>query len=97
MPVTVRGVDLYPPPKLWTAPNCIFEVDYVLDRDWSFPHKFDLVHLRHLAGGLGHHDWEVLYHHIYDNLQPGGWIEQVDVGSELPFIFLYIQQCMRVR
>lgn len=28
--VTVQGTDLYPPPKTWVPPNCIFTVDDVL-------------------------------------------------------------------
>lgn len=31
---TVHGVDLFPPPHTWTAPNCVFE-GMVLVRTWQ--------------------------------------------------------------
>ncbi|KAJ5291500.1 hypothetical protein N7478_000751 [Penicillium angulare] len=35
----VRGVDLFPPPGSWIPPNCIFEVDDVLQKwTWRFLH-----------------------------------------------------------
>ena len=66
----------------WTAPNCIFEVDNITEH-WTFSNKFDLVHLRYLVGSFSHSEWEALYRRAYDALQPGGWIEQVEVGKLL--------------
>lgn len=63
--VTVHGVDLYPPPQPWTAPNCIFEVDDI-SKPWTWDHKFDLVHMRHMLGALSNRDWDELYKHIYE-------------------------------
>lgn len=31
--LTIHGVDLHPPPRSWTAPNCVFEVDDIT-LDW---------------------------------------------------------------
>lgn len=68
-----------------------------ITQPWTWSTKFDFVHLRHLAGGLSHREWEELYRRIYDNLQPGGWIEQVDLGAQLTFLLVYILCCMKVR
>lgn len=80
--ITVYGVDLYPPPQDWVAPNSIFEVDDIT-KPWLWPHKFDFVHLRMLLSALPRHEWKILYRRIYDNLEPGGWIEHVDVDAHV--------------
>ncbi|KFY28414.1 hypothetical protein V493_02946 [Pseudogymnoascus sp. VKM F-4281 (FW-2241)] len=76
--VTIHGVDLYPPPVTWVPPNCIFEVDDIT-QEWTWHNKFDLIHLRLLLGAFKKDEWETLYRRCYDNLQPGGWIEQVEL------------------
>ncbi|OBT98479.1 hypothetical protein VE01_03534 [Pseudogymnoascus verrucosus] len=76
--ITVHGVDLYPPPVTWVPPNCIFEVDDIT-QDWTWNNKFDLIHLRLLLGAFKQDEWAKLYRQCYDNLQPGGWIEQVEL------------------
>lgn len=78
--ITVHGVDLYPPPAKWVPPNCIFEVDDIL-KSWTWSNKFDLVHLRLMNGSFRTAEWDKLYKRVYDNLEPGGWIEQVEVSS----------------
>lgn len=75
--VTVYGVDLHPPPQTWVAPNCILEVDDVTQR-WTWAHKFDLVHLRFMMGSFTQDQWKKVYREAYKNLEPGGWIEQVE-------------------
>lgn len=82
MPVTVHGVDLYPPPAKWVPPNCIFECDDVT-KPFTWEHKFDLVHIRQMNGQLPTAEWDKLYKRVYDNLAPGGWIEQVEPSSTL--------------
>ncbi|KKA18599.1 hypothetical protein T310_7458 [Rasamsonia emersonii CBS 393.64] len=75
---TVRGVDLYPPPVSWVPPNCILEVDDVLE-DWTYRQPFDLIHMRLLLGAFTPEEWDRVYKQCYDNLKPGGWIEQVEL------------------
>ncbi|KFY84758.1 hypothetical protein V500_09021 [Pseudogymnoascus sp. VKM F-4518 (FW-2643)] len=76
--ITIHGVDLYPPPVTWVPPNCIFEVDDIT-QEWTWHNKFDLIHLRLLLGAFKPEEWATLYRRCYDNLQPGGWIEQVEL------------------
>ncbi|KFY05779.1 hypothetical protein V491_09025, partial [Pseudogymnoascus sp. VKM F-3775] len=76
--LTVHGVDLYPPPVTWVPPNCVFEVDDIT-QEWTWRNKFDLIHLRLLLGAFKQEEWAQLYRRCYDNLQPGGWIEQVEL------------------
>ncbi|OBT62535.1 hypothetical protein VE03_07387 [Pseudogymnoascus sp. 23342-1-I1] len=76
--ITIHGVDLYPPPQNWVPPNCIFEVDDIT-QDWTWNNKFDLIHMRLLLGAFKREEWAQLYRRCYDNLQPGGWIEQVEL------------------
>lgn len=75
----VRGVDLFPPPITWIPPNCILEVDDVL-KQWTWHDKFDLIHLRHGIGAFTPEEWDVLYKQCYDNLEPGGWFEQIEMN-----------------
>lgn len=53
------------PPREFTAPNCIFEVDDI-GREWTWNHKFDLVHMRHLLGAFSHAGFDALYKRIYE-------------------------------
>ncbi|KAJ5330500.1 hypothetical protein N7476_000283 [Penicillium atrosanguineum] len=75
----VRGVDLFPPPVDWTPPNCILEVDDVL-QPWTWSQKFDLIHLRHGIGAFTPDEWDSLYQQCYDNLEYGGWFEQIEMN-----------------
>ncbi|OJJ45087.1 hypothetical protein ASPZODRAFT_675583 [Penicilliopsis zonata CBS 506.65] len=75
---TVRGVDLYPPPDTWVAPNCILEVDDVL-QPWTWREPFDLIHMRLMLGAFTPAEWDRVYQQCYDNLRPGGWIEQIEL------------------
>lgn len=74
----VRGVDLFPPPDSWIPPNCIFEVDDVLQQ-WTWREKFDLIHLRHGIGAFSSDEWAFLYKQCYNHLEPGGWFEQIEM------------------
>ncbi|KAJ5547566.1 hypothetical protein N7513_004800 [Penicillium frequentans] len=74
----VRGVDLFPPPVSWMPPNCVFEVDDVL-QDWTWRDPFDLIHMRLMYGALPPDGWLKLYKQAYDALEPGGWIEQMEL------------------
>ncbi|KAJ5102429.1 hypothetical protein NUU61_004651 [Penicillium alfredii] len=79
---TVRGVDLFPPPVTWMPPNCVIEVDDVL-QEWTWREPFDLIHMRNMIGAFDFKEWDRLYRECYDKLRPGGWIEQLEVG---PFV-----------
>ncbi|KAI9926293.1 hypothetical protein MW887_004057 [Aspergillus wentii] len=59
-------------------PNCIFEVDDVL-REWTWKEPFDLIHMRLMYGGFSQEGWDQLYKQAYDALEPGGWIEQMEL------------------
>jgi hypothetical protein len=61
---TVRGVDLFPPDVNWMPPNCILEVDDVL-QDWTWHEPFDLVHLRILEGAFTPEEQKKVYAQIY--------------------------------
>ncbi|KAJ6015156.1 hypothetical protein N7540_009747 [Penicillium herquei] len=79
---TVRGVDLFPPPAAWVPPNCILEADDVL-QEWTWTEPFDFIHLRIMLGSFGVDEWKVVYKKCYDNLEPGGWIEQLELDAHL--------------
>ncbi|KAK5055388.1 hypothetical protein LTR84_013138 [Exophiala bonariae] len=74
----VYGVDLSPPPVTWMPPNCHLQVDDVLE-DWTFRENFDLIHMRLMLGAFTDNEWRDVYRKAYDNLKPGGWIEQVEL------------------
>lgn len=74
---TIRGVDLYPAPENWVPPNCKLEVDDVL-KPWDYKDKIDLIHIRYLMGAFSDEEWRLLYGQVYENLAPGGWIEQIE-------------------
>ncbi|KAJ5827961.1 uncharacterized protein N7525_006214 [Penicillium rubens] len=75
---TVRGVDIFPPPVTWMPPNCLFEVDDVL-REWTWRDPFDYIHIRMMYGAFDSEGWSQVYKQAYDALEPGGWIEQVEM------------------
>lgn len=62
---TVRGVDLYPPPVSWVPPNCILEVDDILE-DWTYRQPFDLIHMRLLLGAFTPEEWDRVYRQCYE-------------------------------
>ncbi|KXG51842.1 uncharacterized protein PGRI_092350 [Penicillium griseofulvum] len=65
---TVRGVDLFPPPGDWLPPNCIMEVDDVLQH-WTWRQPFDLIHMRQLIGAFTPEEWDALFSQCY-NMSP---------------------------
>lgn len=73
--LTRHYLDLSPIQPSWTPPNVRFEVDD-FEQEWTFKHKFDLIHTRTLMGAV--RDWPALFKKIYDNLVPGGYIEVHD-------------------
>lgn len=76
--ITVHGVDLFPPPSGWVAANCRFEIDDVT-KPWQCDHKSALVYLRCMIGAMSRKEWKKVYREAYNSLDPGSWIEHVDV------------------
>ena len=62
---TVRGVDLFPPPVNWLPPNCILEVDDVL-QEWTWREPFDLIHLRNLDCAFTTEETNKVYKQCYE-------------------------------
>ncbi|CAG8386125.1 unnamed protein product [Penicillium salamii] len=73
----VRGVDLFPPPVTWMPPNCILEVDNIAE-PWTWNEAQDLIHIRIMIGSFDPSEWERVYDQCYNNLRPGGWMEQLE-------------------
>ncbi|KAJ6183622.1 hypothetical protein N7519_004923 [Penicillium mononematosum] len=67
-----------PPPVTWMPPNCLFEVDDVL-REWTWREPFDYIHMRMMYGAFDSEGWSQVYKQAYNALEPGGWIEQVEM------------------
>ncbi|KGO75622.1 hypothetical protein PITC_050520 [Penicillium italicum] len=76
---SVRGVDLFPPPVTWMPPNCILEVDNIA-QDWTWNEPQDLIHMRIMIGSFDDAEWTRVYQQCYDNIRPGGWIEQLEAS-----------------
>lgn len=76
----VAGTDLslIQPPN--TPPNCEFITDDIED-PWIIQIPFDFVHLR--VAFTYFDDPRGVLQKIYDNLQPGGWVEYQDTAMEL--------------
>lgn len=64
-------MDLFPPPVTWMPPNCVFEVDDLI-QDWTWHEPFDLVFIRHLIGSFDKKGWDTLYKHCYELVPPTG-------------------------
>lgn len=61
---SVRGVDLFPPPVTWMPPNCILEVDNILE-PWTWNEEQDLIHIRIMIGSFDPSEWETVYTQCY--------------------------------
>jgi len=72
----ITGVDLSPIQPPYVPPNVDFHVDDVED-PWTYSAKFNFIYARFLTACIG--DWPRLFKQCYDNLEPGGWFEVVDV------------------
>ena len=77
---TVIGTDLSPIQPAWVPPNCRFYVDDA-EAQWTFPPEehFDFIHGRGLAGSIAH--WPNFYAQVYQNLNPGGWVEMQEYAG----------------
>jgi trans-aconitate methyltransferase len=66
------GTDLSPIQPNFVPPNCRFEVDDFED-EWVYSQKFDYIHGRDIFFSLANPPR--LLAEIYENLEPGGWVE----------------------
>lgn len=82
---TVVGVDLSPCPiePEGLPPNCRFEVDDINFGLTHFRDKFDVIHLRFVAGGLK--DFPQRMKDIHSCLKPGGIVLWIEVEYDLYF------------
>ena len=71
----IIGTDLSPTQPSWVPPNVKFEIDDA-EETWTFPDKFDFVHLRYLAAAIV--DWPQLVGQAFRHTKPGGWAEFQD-------------------
>jgi SAM-dependent methyltransferase len=77
----VIGTDLSPIQPNSVPPNCKFYVDD-FESEWTFgpDEKFDYIHGRALGGCIA--NYALLYQRIYDNLNPGGWVEMQEFEAD---------------
>jgi SAM-dependent methyltransferase len=77
----VIGTDLSPIQPTNVPPNVKFYVDDI-EGEWTYgpDEKFDFVHGRALGGSIM--DFARLYRRIYDNMEPGGWVEMQEYETE---------------
>ncbi|KAK8198607.1 hypothetical protein M8818_006474 [Zalaria obscura] len=74
----VLATDLSPIQATFMPPNLQFEIDDCCST-WVYPENhFDFIHLRGLFGSIA--DWPTLYEQCYKHLEPGGYIEQLEVS-----------------
>lgn len=52
-----------------------------LEDEWIWSYKFDYIHARHMVGSVS--DFPRLFQTIYENLNPGGWVEFQDYYVKL--------------
>ncbi|KAF3807765.1 N-methyltransferase tcpN [Colletotrichum gloeosporioides] len=71
----VIGIDLSAIQPEWVGPNVKFIVDDV-ESPWIGDKKYDYIFCRCMAACVT--DWPKLVRTIYDNLNPGGWVEFQD-------------------
>ncbi|RSL94409.1 hypothetical protein CDV31_014323 [Fusarium ambrosium] len=72
----ITGVDLSPIQPSFVPPNVNFYVDDLED-DWTFSSKFDFIFSRFMTGSI--RNWSRYLKQCYDNLEPGGTLELMDI------------------
>ncbi|KZL74106.1 methyltransferase domain-containing protein [Colletotrichum tofieldiae] len=71
----ILGNDLSAIQPSWVPPNIKFEIDDV-ESPWVHENKYDFIFCRYMASSIT--NWPKLVKNIYDNLNPGGWVEFQD-------------------
>ncbi|KAF4334953.1 mrna 3 end-processing yth1 [Fusarium beomiforme] len=76
--VQVIGVDLSPIQPSFVPPNVRFIIDDI-EEEWQYSTRFDYIHSRMMNSSIA--DWASYAAKIYDNLEPGGYVElqEIDV------------------
>lgn len=72
---TITAIDLTPPSV--THPSNVKFMRLNVENDWAFERPFNFIHGRMLTSGI--HDWPRLLRQCFENLQPGGWLELLDI------------------
>ncbi|KAF4987436.1 hypothetical protein FDECE_15426 [Fusarium decemcellulare] len=77
----VIGIDLSPTQPEFVPPNVQFIVDDI-DEEWNYSKPFDYIHSRMM--NMSVKDWKEYLRQIYDNLEPGGYVElqEVDISMK---------------
>ncbi|KAK3169263.1 hypothetical protein OEA41_008646 [Lepraria neglecta] len=73
----VVAADLTPPSI--KVPSNLTIVESNAEEDWPFQQRFTFIHARMLTSAI--HDWPALLQRCWDFLQPGGWLELLEVVS----------------
>ncbi|KAH6874386.1 S-adenosyl-L-methionine-dependent methyltransferase [Thelonectria olida] len=76
----VTGIDLSPVQPGFVPPNVQFIVDDI-DEEWNYTRPFDYIHSRMMTMSVK--DWKDYLKKIFDNLEPGGYVELQEVDSSL--------------
>ncbi|UZP39241.1 hypothetical protein NXS19_007057 [Fusarium pseudograminearum] len=72
----VIGVDLSPIQPSFVPPNLRFIIDD-MEEEWQYSNLFDYVHSRMMNSSVD--NWENYATKIYDNLEPGGYVELQEI------------------
>ncbi|KAL2126802.1 hypothetical protein VTI74DRAFT_214 [Chaetomium olivicolor] len=76
----VVGIDISAIQPNMVSPNVEFVIDD-LEADWTFVQPFDFIYARFLTGSIK--DWPRFFAQSFRHLNPGGWIEAVDIMNPL--------------
>ncbi|KAK8121910.1 S-adenosyl-L-methionine-dependent methyltransferase [Apiospora sp. TS-2023a] len=75
----VVGTDLSLIQPNYSPPNCHF-VREDAEEEWVHDSPFDYIHVRMMT--ICFKDPAAMVRKIYDNLQPGGWVEHQEIGAD---------------
>lgn len=83
-PYQVFATDLTPPEV--ACPTNLTLLKSNAEETWTFDTRFGFIHGRMLTSGI--HNWPRLLEQCFENLEPGGWLELLDIchpfGMESP-------------
>ena len=71
----ITATDLTPPEI--TPPSNVTILKTDAEKEWDFKQNFGFIHGRMLTSGI--HNWPALLSRCWDHLEPGGWLELLDV------------------
>ena len=73
--IQITAIDLTPPNI--SPPTNVRFLKADVEKDWDFGNKFSFIHGRMLTSGI--HDWPALLSRCWNHLEPGGWLELLDI------------------